>query len=198
MGNERRLFTDQQLIDLHAEGLIDREIADRLGVTVTRSMVSGRRRKLGIKRVERSLFTDQQLIDLIDLHAGLSGREIGEKLGASQSLVNDRRRRLGIEKDSPRISRQRFLELYEEGLDDAGIAAKLGFATKSISSYRRRKFGFKAHGYDRLFTDQQLIDLHAEGLIDREIGEKLGASEAVVGHHRRRLGLRATKFKRNQ
>ncbi|GAH73045.1 unnamed protein product, partial [marine sediment metagenome] len=76
-------------------------------------------------------------------------------------------------------------------------AAKLGFTTSAVSSYRRRKFGFKAHGCVRLFTDQQLIDLHAEGLNDREIGEKLGASKAVVGHHRRRLGLRTTKWIRN-
>ena len=43
----RRLFTDQQLIDLHEKGLNDREIGDRFGVT--RSAVNYRRSRLGLE-----------------------------------------------------------------------------------------------------------------------------------------------------
>jgi len=41
------LFTDQQLITLYEKGMIDREIAEELGVNT--STVAARRRKLGLK-----------------------------------------------------------------------------------------------------------------------------------------------------
>ena len=87
----RRLFTDQQLIALHKKGMIDRQIADELGVHKT--TVRKRRIRLGIKaHGHKLLFTDQQFIDLHD--RGLNGREIAEELGVTPSAVNYRRRRL--------------------------------------------------------------------------------------------------------
>lgn len=43
----RRLFTDQQLIELYEQGLIDREIGEKLGSA--QSTVNVHRRKLGLK-----------------------------------------------------------------------------------------------------------------------------------------------------
>ncbi len=91
----KRLFTDQQLIELHKLGFNDKEIADKLGAY--RKTVGDHRRILGLKahdRRYRRLFTDQQLIELHE--QGFNDREIGEKLGADRRTVNIHRRRLGL------------------------------------------------------------------------------------------------------
>ena len=91
----RRLFTDQQLIELHKLGFNDKEIADKLGAY--RKTVGDHRRILGLKahdRRYRRLFTDQQLIELHE--QGFNDREIGEKLGVHLSTVNYRRRMLRL------------------------------------------------------------------------------------------------------
>jgi len=89
----RRLFTDQQLIELHKKGMNDREIGDKLGSG--RMTVGKHRRRLGLKaHAPRRLFTDQQLKELHEL--GFNDREIGEKLGAHLSTVGLHRNRLGL------------------------------------------------------------------------------------------------------
>ncbi|GAG77792.1 unnamed protein product [marine sediment metagenome] len=89
-----RLFTDQQLIELYDQGLIDREIAEKLGVHF--STVNKHRTRLGLKaKGSNRAFTDQQLIDLYE--QGFSDREIAEKLGVSGALVGRHRKRLGLE-----------------------------------------------------------------------------------------------------
>ncbi len=183
-----RLFTDQQLIDLHAEGLDDRDIADRFNVT--QSAVNSRRRNLGIERVKTDPpFTDQQLIDL---HSeGFNDREIADRVGVSRSMVNNRRRKLGI-KRIKRVGRlftdQQLIDLHAEGLNDREIGEKLGVG-RVLVGQRRRELGIKRIGVS-LFTDQQLIDLHSEGFNDREIADRFNVSQSAVNSRRRKLGIK--------
>ncbi len=88
----KRLFTDEQFIELHEQGFNDNEISEKLGASS--STVRERRMKLGLKAKSRRLFTDQQLIELHK--KGMIDREIGEKLGAHQNTINRHRRRLGL------------------------------------------------------------------------------------------------------
>jgi orotate phosphoribosyltransferase-like protein len=95
MAGPRRLFTDQQLKELHERGFNDRKIADMLRESHRR--VADRRRILGLKVHDRRytrLFTDQHLIELHE--QGFNDREISEKLGVHLSTVNYRRKRLGL------------------------------------------------------------------------------------------------------
>ena len=93
-----RLFTDQQLIDLYEQGLVDREIAEKLRAHP--STVTRHRNRLGLKANGCiRVFTDQQLIDLHE--QGLNDREIGEKLGSSRALVSRHRTRLGLKANAP-------------------------------------------------------------------------------------------------
>ena len=93
MVGRRRLFTDQQLIELHEQGFNDREIGKNLFADQT--TVGEHRRRLGLKAHDpRRLFTDQQLIELYE--QGFNDTEMGEKLGAGKSTVRDRRIRLGL------------------------------------------------------------------------------------------------------
>ena len=96
MASRRRLFTDQQLIDLHEQGFNDREIGEKLGVTS--QAVGYRRKRLGLKPIRKHkigrLFTDQQLIELHE--QGFNDREVSEKLGVSGNAVCRRRKGLGL------------------------------------------------------------------------------------------------------
>ncbi len=89
-----RTFTDKQLIDLHAEGLNDREKAERLGVS--RSRVRVRRRRLGIEsiRSDRSRINHQRLHEFYE--GGLNDVEIAERLGVKDGVVFNYRKKLGL------------------------------------------------------------------------------------------------------
>jgi DNA-binding NarL/FixJ family response regulator len=92
-GRYRRLFTDQQLIELHERGFNDTEIGKKLGAH--KITVGEHRRRLGLKAHDpRRLFTDQQLKELHE--QGFNDREIGEKLGIGTNTVNIHRRKLGL------------------------------------------------------------------------------------------------------
>jgi len=90
----KRLFTDRQLIELHARGFNDREISEKLGAHQNTVSVHRRRLELKVHGHRRRLFTDQQLIELHE--QGLNDREIGEKFGVSRNAVCSRRRSLGL------------------------------------------------------------------------------------------------------
>ncbi|MBA7625357.1 hypothetical protein ES703_32786 [subsurface metagenome] len=149
MVGRRRLFTDQQLIALYKKGMIDREIADELGIH--KSTVSKRRMRLGLKGHEpKLLFTDQQLIELHE--QGFNDREIGEKLGVTPQAVGLRRNRLGLKpirkhrnkayKRKRLFTDQQLIELHEQGFNDREIAEKLGVGRRAVG-YRRNRLGLK-------------------------------------------------------
>jgi len=92
-----RLFTDQQLIDLHEEGLNDREKAERLGAS--KGVVFYHRKRIGLEaNRHRTLgrpFTDSQLVELHE--RGLNDREIARELGVSWYSISYHRSKLGLE-----------------------------------------------------------------------------------------------------
>ncbi len=93
MVRSTRRFTDEQLIDLYDQGLVDRVIGEKLGSST--SIVWESRVRLGLKAngIPR-IFSDQQLIDL---HIqGLTDIEISKKLGSSSGSVWKHRNRLGL------------------------------------------------------------------------------------------------------
>jgi len=136
MVGRRRLFTDQQLIALHKKGMIDREVADELGIHKT--TVRKRRMKLGLKaNGHNRLFTDEQLIELYE--QGFIDREIGEKIRAILRTVRKRRRLLGLKGHSRRLfSDQQLIDLHEKGMSDREIAEELGSISETVGVHRRR------------------------------------------------------------
>jgi len=102
----RRIFTDQQLIELHKQGITDREIAEKLGTF--QSTVRTHRIRIGLKaHSRRLLFTDQQLIELYE--KGLNDLEIGEMLGTAQSTVRKHRNRIGLETNRKTYTQSRYV-----------------------------------------------------------------------------------------
>lgn len=189
-GKERTipLFSDQQLIDLHEEGLNDREKAERLGVS--HFMVKYRRQKLGIEsiRSRRSRINHGCFLELYE--RGLYDPGIADALGVAPGVVSNHRKKHGLASNyKPPFTDQQLITLYKKGLHDAEIADELD-VPKYVVRYHRRRLNLKAHGHKRLFSDQQLIALHERGFNDREKAERLNASEEVVFYHRNRLGLK--------
>ncbi|GAH85933.1 unnamed protein product, partial [marine sediment metagenome] len=91
-----RLFTDQQLVDLHQEGYNDREMAERLGASEEVVFYHRSRLELEANRYknQHKPFTDR----LVALHKkGLIDREIANRLGVSKAKVFSRRKKLGLE-----------------------------------------------------------------------------------------------------
>ena len=188
-----RLFTDQQLIELHEQGLNDREIADSLGTE--EDIVSRYRRRLRLKPPStkfvfkraiknsqsytcRAKFTDQQLIYL---HSnGLRDVEIAEMLDALPGTVRNHRKKLGLKRNKlkTKVDYRQLMKSYKRGQRD-----------------NRSIFRFETETLNRRFTDQQLINLHRKGLTDAEIAETLSAIQSTVGGRRRRLGLKLNRHK---
>ncbi len=187
-GEERIIppFSDQQLIDLHEEGLNDREVAERLGAN--RRTVLDRRRRLGLESNRPHVRDHQRFLALYE--KGMNDPEIANALGVTDGMVYNYRKRHGLASNWNRslFTDQQFLTLYEKGLNDAEIAKTLG-VPKYVVGYCRRRLGLEFHA-KRTFSDKQVIALHQRGLNDAEIAKKLGANSNTVRYHRNKLGLK--------
>lgn len=98
MGNAS-VLTDQLLVRFKKDGLSDREIAERFGLS--RTIVGRHRRRLEVpSNRERRRFTDQELVNLCE--KGLNDREVAERLGVSRTTVYTHRLRLERARSSHR------------------------------------------------------------------------------------------------
>lgn len=113
-------FSDEELLELHRQGLTDRRIAERL--RVTQAAVNYRRQKLGLENnYERDTFSDDELLRLYN--QGLNDREISEALRVTQAAINYRRGKRGLK--SNYIREGAFLDLYRKGLSAEQMAQRL-------------------------------------------------------------------------
>lgn len=119
---------------------------------------------------------------ILRLHAdGLTGRQIGERLGMPAATVHTRIRRhrlTGRPAHSPRtkLDVDRMIKLYESGLTLDQVGQQLGVLGSTVGKRLRaagveRRRGGPAR---RPVTDQRLIELRAQGLTGPEIGRLAG------------------------
>lgn len=118
---ERRKDRTSEVADLHAQGLRDDAIADRLGLTV--GYVGNLRRDLGLpahylpraERPPRKVRGDRRP-QVAAAHAeGLTDREIGERVGVSPSEAGRLRRELGLQVNRSKVSRWDTAERLPHG-----------------------------------------------------------------------------------
>ena len=113
-------FSDEELLELHRQGLPDRWIAERFGVT--QAAVNYRRQRLGLKNnYKPNTFSDDELLALHN--QGWNDREISETLGVTQAAINYRRKRREL--PSNYIREKPFFDLYNQGLSAEEMAQKL-------------------------------------------------------------------------
>ncbi|MFJ4174012.1 helix-turn-helix domain-containing protein [Microbacterium sp. NPDC089696] len=118
----QRTIRRRQIGELHAEGLTDNEIAERLGVT--RMAVSQVRSRLGLTvnpdsragHLYGPRASAQHRDDLQRLHGlGRTDREIAQELGVSSSYVGDLRRQAGLTANRPANRRWEGIEKQGHG-----------------------------------------------------------------------------------
>lgn len=180
---------------LHAEGLLDVEIAARLDVsswTVTRV-----RKARGLPRLHKRI--DRAEIARLNAE-GMSDVDIAATLGISVHTVGVIRRELGLPKVTRALTARNveIARMVAEGASDAEIAERLG-TTRQAVSQARRKQGIlrdttpRAPRARRAKVDhtEEITRLHAEGLTDREIADTIGLAQTTVSRIRRELKLPA-------
>ena len=91
----------------------------------------------------------------------------------------------------PEQEHRRRLELYNQGLIDREIAARVFVTPEAITAWRR-VHRLPPHSQYRVITremDHEMRRLHRDGLNDVEIGRKMGLVKNTVFSWRRRKGL---------
>ena len=161
---------------LHAEGLMDVEIARQLGIA--RSTVGRLRRALGLE-THRPVREDQpksggaRAARLRELHAaGLTDQEIADQLGSTRTAVYQARTRAGLPINrvqlTPRKPRERsqrhdhtpaVAQLVTEGLTDSEIADRLTLSPSHVGTLRRRA-GLPVNRSARTKWDQTQLQPH--------------------------------------
>lgn len=180
---------------LHSEGLLDVEIAERLGVSSW--AVSRVRNTLGLPRNHKRI--DRAEITRLN-GEGRSDVEIAGTLGVSVHTVGVIRRELGL----PKVTRAHtarnaeIARLAGEGLSDAEIAERVGVTRQAVSQARRkqgilRDTAPRTPRVPRVKVDhtEEITRLHADGLTDREIADTIGLAQTTVSRMRRELKLPA-------
>lgn len=82
------------------------------------------------------------------------------------------------------------LALYQQGMTDAQIGAKLFLSKNAVFSWRRVN-GLPAHKSSRAVDHGQIIAMYQRGMNDCEIGEAVGKPRQCISKWRKRNGLPA-------
>ena len=127
-----------QIKELYGQGLSDRQIAERLGLSP--ATVAMYRRMLGLPTARER--KRKELMERVrELHAqGLSDFQIASRLGICYETVRTYRRLLGIGRQSPRVGwiEEKIRELFLQGMTDPEIAWQVGVSLYTVRTYRVR------------------------------------------------------------
>ena len=105
-----RKFSDEQLIELHGQGLNVREIAEQL--EVSKSTIRFHARRLGLKfRFGKRRFTDEELIELH--RQGLNVRVIATRFMVCEATVLRHAKRLGLKLKRESVDKRLLREWLE-------------------------------------------------------------------------------------
>lgn len=133
---------NERIRQLHAEGLVDREIGERVGRT--KGTVARRRTLLGLPINGCHRWTMREQRTAVEMAmAGKSRREIADTLGLPRTAVANRLSRLGMggELDSQLIRsaamRSRAWDLFGRGYRPPAVAKILGVTPGTARRYRR-------------------------------------------------------------
>jgi hypothetical protein len=177
---------------LHAEGLFDSEIAERLGFPV-RVISDHRQRTLGLPSQRRigSPLMQKRDARIRELFAkGYNDIRISIDVETSLSSVEVARKRLGLyrgRKGWAVASADTIRRLAAAGLSTKQMAQRLGRSWSHIERCRRN-FGVPGKSLLRICPDR-LRELVDEGLGQRAIAAKLGCNPSSVCLWMKRYGI---------
>ncbi|MEB3421748.1 hypothetical protein ACFSDD_17565 [Salipiger marinus] len=145
--HQTRRFSDDDLRALHAEGLTDTDISERLGVS--RGAVQWRRVMLDLPSTcagRPHLPFDVETL-LAHHAAGLTDPDIARLMGTTGCRIKYQRNKLGLAGNyklgNPSLSNGKLRALHSEGLTDREIAERVGLSVATVGE-RRRNLGLPA------------------------------------------------------
>ncbi|HBS99640.1 MAG TPA: hypothetical protein DEB47_07175 [Citreicella sp.] len=191
--HQTRRFSDDDLRALHAEGLTDTDISERLGVS--RGAVQWRRVMLDLPSTcagRPHLPFDVETL-LAHHAAGLTDPDIARLMGTTGCRIKYQRNKLGLagnyKPGSPSLSNGKLRALHSEGLTDREIAARVGLSVATVGE-RRRNLSLPAQRRPPMSADpDRVAQLRGEGLSYAEIGRRLGCGKSTAGRACLRLGV---------
>lgn len=135
------------------------------------------------------VFTFQALVDLTDCQPHELAEFLGVKAPERRKVEHplgkgfDRKKNVVVDPEMVR-------KLYEEGLNDAEIAKRLGCSKSPVCTCRNR-LGLPSKHKNAVVPVEQAKKLWAEGLNDGEIASRLGLMPKTIMAWRHRYGLDA-------
>ena len=210
-GDRMTTRENRKRIRLYEQGLNDREIAEKCGVSLW-SIFSWRKRRnlpsiserIGSKRGKKlTKNEDEKRVKLYE--QGFDDREIAEKRDVSQTVISSWRRKhnllstveRGKKSGGPPLGKEeneRRMKLYKHGLNDREMGEKLGLTSESIS-YWRKKNDLPPNRLYRSTQEKQeeFLELYKKGLNDREIAQKMDLTPPSIRHWRKKNDLPPNK-----
>lgn len=183
----RKGISDEQVIELHKQGLNDAEIARKLQCTP--SNIYSRRKKLKLAANVKTC-SGEEVKELYE--QGLDDTKIAIKLGYSVDTIRYWRYKLNLKRYRIKnIDRESVKLLYDQGLSDSEIARKLGCSNSTIGAIRN-ELNLQPHIRRKLkISIDEMMELWEKGFNDREISEKAGCSPTAIRKRRNKLGLKS-------
>lgn len=189
-----------EFLRLHAQGLTNRQIAERLGTTVGTAENWVRKAKakglLGARRTHK-VWTPERVAEakrLFDSHVNMveMAETMGVTLSAMRACVAHRKWTRG-NRNVVNIPVDVLHQLVSEGLSDVEIAKKLGCRSSTVQR-RRTAAGIVAavRGHAHQFTpamETQLLRLFKAGFSSTSIAKQMKVSPGFVRKRAKALGI---------
>lgn len=196
-GKKRVQWDTEKGRQLREQGLFNREIAERLGVSESVVSAWAREHWGDIKVSRRRRWDTEEGRRLRE--QGLSCTQIAKRLGLSDVTVSAYAREHWGDIHVPLQSMQAKWDtakgkaLWAAGASDDEIAAACGISRSAVASYRRRKWGYIIGKKERKKVPRPVtwdtalgLELYQAGKTDTEIAQRVGVGAQAVARYRRK------------
>lgn len=196
-GKKRVQWDTEEGRRLREQGLFNREIAERLGVSESVVSAYAREHWQDIKVSRRRRWDTEEGRRLRE--QGLSCTQIAKRLGLSDVTVSAYARehwgdiQVPLKSMQAKWDTEKGKALWAAGASDDEIAAACGISRSAAASYRRRKWGYINEKKERKITPRPVtwdtalgLELYRAGKTDQEIALRVGVGAQAVARYRRK------------
>lgn len=180
----------QRRLKLYKQGLNDREISEKVGIT--RSGITNWRKRNNLEANNNYKLTKKEHQKRMELYKqGLTDPEIAEKAGEKKTTISSWRNNNNLEPNSTngiKLSKeehQKRLKLYNEGLTDNEIANERNVSTSSIYTWRTNNELPNNYSKKLEQKNNKRMELYNKGLYDKEIAKILNEDNTTICHWRK-------------
>ena len=198
-------YASPEFLRLHAEGLTNRQIAERMGCTINTAESWVRKAKakglLGARRTH-NVWTPERIAEAKKLFdAGVNMVEMAETMGVTLSAMRScvaTHKWTRTDRSKVDIPVDVLRQLVSEGLNDVEIGKRLGYGSSTIQKHRVRAgivAAFKGHAQQ--FTpamEANIAKLLKSGFSAPAIAKQMKVSEGFIRKRAKALGIWQTRY----